>query len=378
MLILTADAVENLSNIKNISESKITESKLLIDLCKKIKESFNFEIKLSNNKKDTTDIVSKLHMFSEKINESNDNLFKKQIDKFEKFYSIELKIKKSTILIHILCDKVNNRYISYILHAINTFCTAFEADYNGLHIYISLDDNKRDLSLDENEDDLSLDKIFELNKRMSTAFNVSGVTMRSKKIIILTKKQEMIKLLFHELIHFIGLDENFVGENTTVNWAIKNKKLNISEAYTEYLSIIIHSIYISIHLNKNIIDVIEKEISYGYYLMSVYLKFYGYNKNNFTDFFLKNEKNAYSSNDKIAFSPIATFEYVFLRCLFFHYNLLSKIKNISVTSYDINLINNMIIDENFIDRINKSFTNKSVKKLNYILFDLDDEINSIK
>lgn len=343
-------------------------SKIYDTICESIFSAFDSNINVTYNKNADKQItMQNIQMFIEQINNSPNDLLSQQIkDKvFDRFYSFSLTVGNHTISINILCKKSDKKYVSYLLHAINTFCHAFQNNYDGLRIDIVLDKNKRDLII---KPGLDIDEIFALNKKFSTAFNVSGVTIRSKKLIILTKKQEMIKLLFHELVHYVGLDNKFVGEKLFVNWKISNPELNISEAYTEYLSIIIHSIYISIHLKMNKIDItniINKEIMHGYYLMSVYLKFYGYDKSNINDFFTGTNKI-----NNVAASPIATFEYVFLRCLFFHHDLLSSIPNIIVKKSDVKIINKMTVDKKFIENINKFFTTDDFNKLNYICNDL--------
>jgi hypothetical protein len=81
---------------------------------------------------------------------------------------------------------------------------------------------------------------------MSGAMNVSGVTQRSSKQIILTKSEEIIKLLYHEMVHYIGL-EQFLQTSTKYDFALTNKNLNLAEAYAELMAIILYCAYLTIH-----------------------------------------------------------------------------------------------------------------------------------
>ena len=150
------------------------------------------------------------------------------------------------------------------------------------------------------------------------AFNVSGLTNRQSKLIILTRKEEIIKLLFHELIHYVGLDAVLVGKTYQVKWNIKNRMVNISEAYTEFVSIIMYCMFVSIHLKpvvkmdllRLLNELLSTEIQYSVKLSANILKLYGYSFDTYQKFFKTVDGSPKSS-------PICTWEYVFLRTVLF-------------------------------------------------------------
>lgn len=207
-----------------------------------------------------------------------------------------------TITIHILFD--DDTLIPILLFAINTFCNLFSYNYDGLTIYICPNDIERTLNHTKNFDEL---------RKQSGAFTVSGVTEKHKKTIILTKSEEIIKLLFHEMVHYIGLDSNFFGVNHDFGWAIKNNGLHLSEVFAEFMSIILVTAFEAINVcsmeGGNVYNYYQKllqtEIVYSAYLASNILKFYDYNSENFRNFFLGVGGKKYS--------PIPIWEYVILR-----------------------------------------------------------------
>lgn len=209
-----------------------------------------------------------------------------------------------TITVHILTNDDN--LIPIILFAINTFCNLFPYNYDGLTIYICPNDIGRTLNHTKHLD--NFDKL----RKQSGAFTVSGVTEKHKKTIILTKSEEIIKLLFHEMVHYIGLDSNFFGIYHDFGWAVNNG-LHLSEAFAEFMSIILVTAFEAINIcsmeGEDVYDYYQKllqiEIVYSAYLSSNILKFYGYNSENFRNFFLGVGEKKYS--------PIPIWEYVILR-----------------------------------------------------------------
>lgn len=254
--------------------------------------------------------------FDKSFNNVIDSKFISDVIKMDLAYSINLKIFDDVIKINFLLNSLEDSigYIAPILHSLHTFCHAFTYSYHGLVINICLDNNYRDV-----EWNMDMPEVFDYLHKKSKAFNVSGVTQKLDRIINLTKKEEIIKLLYHEMIHFIGLDHELVGINMNFGW--RTVSLNVSEAYTEFMAIILYSAYISIHLSSifklNIIDTYQKmlltETKYSIYLTSNILKFYGYDENTINDFF----NSMRSKNDLVAnnknYSPIFIWEYVILR-----------------------------------------------------------------
>jgi hypothetical protein len=294
----------------------------------------------------------------------------RDLKKMNHYYSVRLSVG-GHITVNILSEHTDHALIGTIIHSINTFCHLFPYDYSGLVIGIILDDNKRDIML---SDDALQIQIKNMQKN-SSAFTVSGVTRRRDKNILLTKREEIIKLLYHELVHYIGLDAVLVGHPYMTTWNINNKIINLSEAYTEYMSIILHSAYISVHLMakfgvdpiQTFTEIISYEIKYSLLLTSSILQIYGYNSHNYSTFFTGN------SAIPPATSPIATWEYIILRSQLFLQmnNILDKpwtlsrkdIKNIVQIADNHDLI---------IKALTPYFTRLyTLKNISYIAFDLN-------
>ncbi len=52
------------------------------------------------------------------------------------------------------------------------------------------------------------------------------------------------------MIHYSRLDCGLYNMNNKVNWSIVDNNINLSEAFTEFLSIILASGYYTIHLSS--------------------------------------------------------------------------------------------------------------------------------
>ncbi|AGC01780.1 hypothetical protein H012_gp685 [Acanthamoeba polyphaga moumouvirus] len=371
---LTSNSFSKLNNF-NCTSSVNFESnnyKIILD---NMKISFCADLDIIAKDVNISEIKKILVDFDKDFNDVENSKFQFDVKNSNKSFSFQLNINGGIINIYILCSKNYEciGYISVILHAINTFCHMFTYNYNGLQIYISLDNNLRNADLNHNKD---YENIFKNLKKNSGAFNVSGVTNKYNKLIILTKQQEIIKLLYHEMIHFIGLDHELLKITQNHDWNIVNPKLNLSEAYTEFLSILLNCAYETLHIyhkcNINMYDLyknlLQIETEYSLYLTQKIFFFYGYNKKNIHEFFYKN------TNNKLAeYNPILIWEYIILRSKLllnldnFHWNNLSDLR----VNRDnlIDTINFMKIDKDFVKKLkfNCTFDNS----FSYNLIDID-------
>lgn len=236
-----------------------------------------------------------------------DSKFVTDIKKMDTTFCFRIQIRNSVITVNTLSQSPCSKYVATIIHALHMFCHTFDYNYNGLTINICLDTNKRDVGWGP------IEKVLADCKSRSTAFNVSGVTQRQNKFIILTKKEEIVKLLYHELVHYIGLDHELVGKNVNFGWAISTPSLNVSEAYTEFVAIVLNAAYVSARLATVLkvdtyglyINILQLETAHSVYLTAKILCLYGYTDNTVGKFFNGDtEKN---------YSPIYIWEYVVLR-----------------------------------------------------------------
>ncbi|QGR53781.1 hypothetical protein [Moumouvirus maliensis] len=370
----TSNSLSKLNNFTctNSINFKSNNPKIIID---SMKTAFcaNLDVKPMDN--NIYDVKKMLIDFDQDFNDVQNSKFQTDVKNSDQIFSFQLKIGNKNIYIYVLCLKNYNciGYISVILHAINTFCNMFTYNYDGLNIYISLDNNLRNADLYRNK---NYENIFKNLKKNSQAFNVSGVTNRGKKLIILTKRQEIIKLLYHEMVHFIGLDHQLLGIIKNHDWNIINPKLNLSEAYTEFLSILLNCAYQTLQIYHKCdldmyllyIKLLELETEYSIILTQKILHFYGYNQKNIHQFFDKNK------SDKLpVYNPILIWEYIIIRAKLllnldnFNWKQLSdlKVNHNNLTQ----IVNFMEIDENFIQ--NLKFDCVLDNSFSYNLIDID-------
>ena len=316
--------------------------------------------------------------FDRTFNNVADSKFQSDVKKMDVTVSYYLFIgNDDTITINFLLKSLadSEGYIAAILHATHTFCHLFPYSYNNTTLYICLDENNRDLVMpgyDYND-------IFRYLHKESLAFNVSGITNRFEKKIILTKREEIVKLLYHEMIHLIGLDHLLVSEPYYVKWAITKPNLNISEAYTEFMAVILTSAYQAIHLaavkKVNVYQLYGKilviEQQYSVMLMGNILKFYGYNSQSMNDFFqgIGTPKSC----------PILIWEYVFPRAqlmlnLDSITNLIDRAHWQITTDNKTAVVKLMEIDNRLLKELSLSMNKNSHndnENVSYLMIDLD-------
>jgi len=204
------------------------------------------------------------------------------------------------------------------------------------------------------------------------AFTASGVTFgHNPRISILTRYEEINKLMYHELIHNFGIDgsnyhdelkkdgilEKYIKIKTKNSY---NYEYSLYESYTELISSYLNIIFITI--KQNITDDSLKyilmtkiiiEILYSYNTISNIIKL-----NNFTDYeeFKKNKSFC---------GDICFYEYYFLKALLYNNLVLEKPAN----KNDFSRYYSKIIKINDDDLLKEVF-NKSIKQNNfsYIFF----------
>lgn len=332
------------------------------------------KIELGNTKIDY--IYNIFQEFITDILKTTGSKFELDLNKMKKSMSIKFFVGSDIIKINFIYDNNNTifKYIAIVLHALNTFCNLFPHNYSGLEINVCLDQNLRNIDIPDHIISIK-NKITYLQKE-SLAFNVSGVTYPSRKIINLTRQEELIKLLFHEMIHFIELDHILTDTNFKNTWAINTKGLNLSESYTEFFSVLLYAMYESIHLSKLIpvkSDIIFKEIlsietEYSICLTSSILKFYNYNNTNYKKFFD-------GSGFKIT-QPILLVEYIFLKSILL-LNI-NAVLDIVPTNYKIkknnlpDLFKIFLNDHNLIIKLKSYMENDMhINSVSYLAIDLD-------
>jgi hypothetical protein len=169
-----------------------------------------------------------------------------------------------------------------------------------LTIYIVLDDNLREL-MNYKCDKCDVDyKNLSLH---SKAFNVSGFTDDGTNTIFLTRKQEVLKLLAHELIHYLHKDYDLRTYRMHLPWKFSTN-YKFYETYTESLSIIIHTMYVACRTGEDYGDLMNIELEYSYELTANILKWFGFTKKTYKSFF---------EGAAICKQPIYIAEYIIMR-----------------------------------------------------------------
>lgn len=175
--------------------------------------------------------------------------------------------------------------------------------------------------------------------------------------IILFRKEELLKVFIHELMHFIGIDNNYHIQNNSkklTNIFKFKSENNFNEAYTEFVALFIHTFYISFTMSENNFILTLKlfkilfyyEINFSLIQMVKFLNLY---KLDFIDFFYKNQ---YSETTN-------TFSYIYLKFLFlldYQYFLNIILNNNNISKFNENNIVNYIQylkNNNMLNNINK-------------------------
>ena len=181
--------------------------------------------------------------------------FKNTIRSFHKNYSYRVNFSNCSVDLNIHCKSES---IDELLHHILEI----------LKFMMSIDDNKKSFSLHIYLTDYKK----YLNRGSYTPEGVnSGSTDRNDSIII-WRKEDILKVLIHEIIHLLGFDNVEDNEDIINHYNVKynlgNKKLNIYEAYTEIWALLIHSYYLALVTQKSLITKISvKELFQDYVLI---------------------------------------------------------------------------------------------------------------
>ena len=200
------------------------------------------------------------------------------------------------------------------------------------------------------------------------------LTMHKNGDIILYRKEEILKVLIHELIHSNLIDEKIIFSNKTKSFSnlfCVDYSILLNEAFTETFATLINIFYIHIKckFNKKYLDIMFfNELKYSNYICSNILKFYN----------IKKISNIVKNNKINETFPQKTnvFSYYILKNILLNTHLeFSKILELYTINYKINneicidkiislLINNIdILDKNLYKNVN----NKSLRLCLYEL-----------
>ena len=334
-LILNFDL--NKINIELITEN----SKLLYKYYNQLKYLYNINLNYTYEEYNIDEIKNKIKTCFLYKNKT----FNKYLDETNKC----ILLKSDTVnFFCIYKNNVNNKLLNK-LFKISNILHKFSKNKSNIEIIWVPIDKKRNFNFDNI-------KKYETND--FEAFCASGVTMGNLSII--TRIEEIQKLLLHELIHNLNLDGSKFHDD--FKYVIKNYNTNnnykyeysIYESYTELLSSYFNIIFNLLYKNDNN-DILNQIIS------SIVIE-YIYSINVINNLLFINSYTSYQEfidNGMYFKGNISIFEYYYLKCLMYNkFNLIElytksdfknnliKIIEMDKNDYNINM-DNIIIDVNY-------------------------------
>jgi hypothetical protein len=125
-------------------------------------------------------------------------------------------------------------------------------------------------------------KLFPKNSKYLCPDNINSGSTGNK--IMIWRKEELNKVLIHELIHFFRIDYYSVNEPFIENYLINTYNImgidSSNESYTEALAILIHSIYYSIYTKCDLQWILDNELTFTMFQIGKILDFYNFDNIN--------------------------------------------------------------------------------------------------
>ena len=276
------------------------------------------------------------------------NIFFKNIDDILNFLD---KIKILIKITYFIFDKLSNN-----------------KNNNKVICYFYLTDLKKTINW-ESKETIGINNV---NTGMTSRSLIKLDQCNNDEYILLWRKEELIKVYIHELIHYFDIDTNnyYDIKKLTNKICVVNSIQTIpNEAYTDFLTIIINSIIFSTYSNNNNIEVIIKnEIKFSLFQAAKILYYYGFTK--WEDFNTTDCNNYFDQGSSV-------FSYYIIKSILLYYfnDTISILKEMNNNeTYYLNFKTNKINIKIFKDHIIKSFYKKDFsQELNKIL----DSFNNI-
>jgi len=354
----TIKFIKLLDNYK-LKVNKITDNKYFMNLYNIFKELYN-KISVDEN----------IHI--EKILESpdfylTDNDFTS--DEIKLYILSNLKngykisFKNNIIIYFTKKNKINESLVKHMFRIIYILKNIFNRD-NQLQTIIFFETNKK--------------KKFPINKKKILGPNEinSGLTildLQKNGNIIIYRKEEVLKVLIHELVHSNLIDQKFIfssNNNYFTKLICVNYDIVINEAFTEFFALILNIFYINIVNNCKKCELntmFNNEIKYSLYISSKIFKYY--NITNINEI-IKNNNNCnitFSQNTNV-FSY-----YILKKILLKDHLIIGEILNKYSEYYK---INNKICINIIIDLLIKNI--EQTKNNTFNTFDFYNNNNSLR
>lgn len=184
--------------------------------------------------------------------------FKNTIISFHKNYSYRVIFPNFSVDLNIHCKNENIDELLYHILEILKFMMSVDDNKKSFSLHIYLTDYKKSVSR---------------GSYTPEGIN-SGSTDRNNTILI-WRKEDILKVLIHEIIHLLGLDNvedsQEIIDHYNEKYRLGNKKLNVYEAYTEIWALLIHSYYLAV-VTQSILDtkISVKELFNDFVLIEKY------------------------------------------------------------------------------------------------------------
>jgi len=358
----------NLLDNYNININKlinITKNKYFMELYNNLKKNFK---KIYQHNIIITFLNEKSENYIEDNKFTSDNIKKKILEKLKYGYKITF---KNNSIIYFCQKKIKEKIPNIIIHMFQIIIL--------LKIIFNKSEYTQNITYFETTERKKLPKkniVLGPNEVNSGLTFLDLETKHKNGDIILYRKEEVLKVLIHELIHSNLIDSKIIFSKKTnefSNLFCVNYKILLNEAFTESFTTIINIFYIHIinKMKKKYLNIMfQNEIIYSNYICNKIINFY--NINNISDIIKKN-------NECINNFPQKTnvFSYYILKnILLTNHILFSKILNIYTLNYKIidekciiEIINLIINNINSFD--NKKFIIKdNNKSLRLCLYEL--------
>lgn len=263
--------------------------------------------------------------FNDKYYVPNSN-FEKEISKMKYCETIKLNNITLTYLAH---EKTDFYFAVLVIHIINTMLIYFNELNADMNIYLFLTDSKREFDGD-----------FDNIKKNVKGLVVGGCT-KTDGTIILTKKEDLIHLTIHEMLHFLKQDRIYERD---LPISFMTGVFDSYEVQAESMTIIFECAYYAYLESNSFDEMIQKykkfikiELEYSYVLSKKVIQIY--------DFF---------NIDNIE-QPILLIEYVIYRTIYLPY-LIQNINSRDLPNLNYVELRNKLNKMNYVDNHSLSYT----------------------
>jgi hypothetical protein len=352
-------------NIKKVKVDSILKNKFFFKLYNNIKFIIN-DIKIENI--NFKEIKNDINLYLKDNEFTSENIKNNIINNLK--YSYEIK-NDNNIIIYYTQKKINKKKINKINHMfmlIKLLKILFNRkEVEQKIIYFETEKKKK----------IPKEKIKIILGPNEINSGLTFLNLHKNGNIILYRKEEVLKVLIHELIHSNLIDEKIIFSNKIKEFSnifCVNYEILLNEAFTETYATIINLFYIHIinKLPKNKLNIMfQNEVIYSNYICSKIIKYYEIKK--IEDVIKKNEK---CSNNFPQKTNVFAY-YILKNILLSNHILFGNILNKNTVYYKINTekgINDIIdiIIKNiiFLDNRIKYFKNDKNNSLRLCLYEL--------